>query len=79
MENIFTYARVSTLDQNTDLQVRALTAAYIDATHRQEKKSGTKATNRDLLDFLLDMNGQAAGHPSPMTKKKRSGQKTRPG
>ncbi len=53
----FTYARVSTLDQNTDMQVQALKKAYPDAAHRQEKKSGTTAKDRDVLNLLLDMIG----------------------
>jgi DNA invertase Pin-like site-specific DNA recombinase len=55
MGNIFTYARVSTLDQNTDMQVEALKAAYPDAVLRQEKKSGTTAKDRFVLNVLLDM------------------------
>jgi len=55
---IFTYARVSTLDQNTDLQVTALKAAYPDAVLRQEKKSGTTAKDRFVLNVILDMIGQ---------------------
>ncbi len=51
----FTYARVSTLDQNTDMQVQALKVAYPDAAHRQEKKSGTSTTDREVLALLLDM------------------------
>ncbi|MDY0223685.1 MAG: hypothetical protein RBR67_21385 [Desulfobacterium sp.] len=45
---IFTYSRVSTLDQNTDMQVEALKAAYPDAVHRQEKKSGTTGKIKHL-------------------------------
>ncbi|CCK79437.1 recombinase family protein [Desulfobacula toluolica] len=52
---VFTYARVSTLDQNTDLQEQALKKAYPNATYRQEKKSGTTAKNREVLNLLLDM------------------------
>ncbi|MCP4116586.1 MAG: recombinase family protein [Desulfobacteraceae bacterium] len=55
MGNIFTYARVSTLDQNTDMQVEALTAAYPEAVLREEKKSGTTAKNRFVLNVILDM------------------------
>ena len=54
---VFTYARVSTLEQNTDMQVQALKAAYPDAVHRQEQKSGTTAKDRDVLNLLLDMVG----------------------
>ena len=53
--NIFTYARVSTLDQNTDMQVKALKANYPDAVHRQEKKSGTNTIDRPVLLLLLEM------------------------
>ncbi len=55
---VFTYARVSTLDQNTDLQERALKSAYPNAVHRQEKKSGTTTKGREVLSLLLDMVGQ---------------------
>jgi DNA invertase Pin-like site-specific DNA recombinase len=55
---IFTYARVSTLDQNTDLQEKALKDAYPGGTYRQEKKSGTTAKDRDVLNLLLDMISQ---------------------
>ncbi len=55
MGNIFTYARGSTLDQNTDMQVEALKATYPDAVLRQEKKSGTTAKDRFVLNVLLDM------------------------
>ncbi len=55
MGNIFTYARVSTLDQNTDLQVTALKAAYPDAVHQEETKSGTTTKGRFVLNTLMDM------------------------
>jgi DNA invertase Pin-like site-specific DNA recombinase len=55
---VFTYTRVSTLDQNTDSQTAALRAAYPEATHREEKKSGTTAKGRDVLNLLLDMVGK---------------------
>lgn len=55
---IFTYARVSTLDQNTGMQSEALQAAYPNAIHREEKKSGTTTRGRDVLNLLLDMMGQ---------------------
>lgn len=54
---VFTYARVSSLDQNTDMQVEALRKAYPEAVHRQEKKSGTTTTGREVLTLLLDMIG----------------------
>ena len=49
----FTYARIPTLDQ-----VEALKTAYPDAIHRQEKKSGTTAKGREVLELLFDMIGQ---------------------
>jgi DNA invertase Pin-like site-specific DNA recombinase len=52
---IFLYARVSTLDQNTDLQEKALKAAYPLGTYREEKRSGTTAKDRNILNLLLDM------------------------
>ncbi|ACN13163.1 RlgA1 [Desulforapulum autotrophicum HRM2] len=55
---IFTYSRVSTLDQNTKMQVEALKVAYPDAVHRQEKKSGTTTRGREVLNLLLDMINQ---------------------
>ncbi|WP_024334633.1 recombinase family protein [Desulfotignum balticum] len=54
---IFTYTRVSTLDQNMDSQMEALTKAYPEAVHRQEKKSGTSTQGREVLNLLLDMMG----------------------
>lgn len=54
---IFTYTRVSTLDQNTDSQMEALQRAYPEAVHRQEKKSGTSTQGREVLNLLLDMMG----------------------
>jgi len=52
---VFLYARVSTLDQNTNMQETALKAAYPDAPYRQVKKSGTTAKDREVLALLLDM------------------------
>jgi len=46
------YARVSTLDQDTSIQVDALYKAGCDRVW-QEKKSGTKRTSRQELDNLL--------------------------
>jgi DNA invertase Pin-like site-specific DNA recombinase len=54
---VFTYARVSTLDQDTGYQDAELKAAYPDAVHRQEKKSGTTTRDREVLALLLDMMG----------------------
>ncbi len=52
---IFTYARVSTLDQNTDLQKKALLKRYPNSTFREEKGSGTTIKNREILNIILDM------------------------
>ncbi len=51
---IFTYARVSTLDQDTGYQMEALQKAYPGAVYRQEKKSGTSTKDREMLALLLD-------------------------
>lgn len=58
MTTIFTYSRVSTLDQNTDLQEKALMQAYPKSVHRSEKKSGTTTKGREVLNLLLDMIGK---------------------
>lgn len=55
---IFTYARVSTVDQNTDLQERALKAKYAEATYREEKMSGSSLHKRNVLNLILDMMGK---------------------
>lgn len=47
------YARASSLDQSTAIQVAALKAAGC-RTVREEKRSGTKATNRPELQAILD-------------------------
>jgi DNA invertase Pin-like site-specific DNA recombinase len=52
---IFAYCRVSTTDQNTSIQKEAIQKAYPEAVVREEKKSGTKASDRDVLMLLLDM------------------------
>ncbi|MEA1967210.1 MAG: recombinase family protein [Thermodesulfobacteriota bacterium] len=54
---IFTYARVSTLDQKTGMQEKALKKAYPDAVHRTEKQSGTNM-DRPVLTLLLEMIGK---------------------
>jgi DNA invertase Pin-like site-specific DNA recombinase len=51
---VFTYTRVSTLDQNTEGQAAALQKAYPEAVHRQEKKSGTSTKGREMLALLLE-------------------------
>lgn len=55
MGNIFTYPRISTLDQNTDLQVKALKAAHPDGVHQEETKSATTIKGRFVLNTLMDM------------------------
>jgi DNA invertase Pin-like site-specific DNA recombinase len=52
---IFAYCRVSTTDQDTGIQVEAIKKAYPEAVVRNEMKSGTKASNREVLSLLLDM------------------------
>ena len=52
---IFLYARVSTLDQNTDLQKIALKKRYPEGTYREEKKSGTTTKDREMLKLILDI------------------------
>ena len=47
------YARVSTIDQNTDLQVATLKAARCDVV-REEKASGTSTNGRPELATVLD-------------------------
>ena len=54
---VFTYARVSTLDQNPDMQEMALKGKYPDSVLRTEKASGTSLRNRETLNLLLDMIG----------------------
>lgn len=55
---IFTYSRVSTLDQDTAVQNEILAKAYPDAVHREEKATGTNITKRPVLQLLLDMMGE---------------------
>jgi DNA invertase Pin-like site-specific DNA recombinase len=56
--SIFAYGRVSTLDQNTDLQKTALIKKYPDAVYREEKVSGTSLNNREMLSILLQTIGK---------------------
>lgn len=52
---VFKYAGVSTLDQNTDLQKKALKEAYPTGTYRQEKITGSSMVNRAMLKLILHM------------------------
>lgn len=52
---IFIYARLSTLDKNTNAQIDALKTVYPDADHYQEKKSGTSTKGREVLRLLLEI------------------------
>ena len=52
---IFAYCRVSTVDQNSEMQADAILKAYPDAIIRHEKKSGTTTKGREVLALLLDM------------------------
>nr|WP_320115845.1 recombinase family protein [uncultured Desulfuromonas sp.] len=58
MATTFCYSRVSTLDQNTNMQVQALKKAYPDAVHRVETGSGTTTKGREVLALILDMVGK---------------------
>jgi len=55
---VFTYARVSTFDQRTDMQERALRAKYPDAKYSEEKASGTSLNNRNKMNHLLELIGE---------------------
>jgi DNA invertase Pin-like site-specific DNA recombinase len=57
--NVFLYGRVSTLDQKTDIQEKALKKAYPAGIYREEKQSGTSMKNREVLSILLEMIGQS--------------------
>ena len=47
------YARISTVDQNLDAQIQALTAAGCGIV-RQEQRSGTTLESRPELKTILD-------------------------
>lgn len=55
---VFTYARVSTTDQNTDLQEKALKGKYPDSKYSEEKASGKSMVNRERLNLILDIIGE---------------------
>lgn len=50
---VFTYARVSTLYQNTDMQEKALKGKYPDSKYCEEKASGTSMSHRETLNYIL--------------------------
>lgn len=52
---VFAYARVSSLDQNTDLQEQALKERYPEATLRIEKVSGISLKKREKLKLILEI------------------------
>lgn len=52
---IYGYCRVSTLDQNPDMQKDAIKAVYPTAKLLEEKKSGTTTKGRDQLDTIMKM------------------------
>lgn len=52
---IFAYCRVSTTDQNSEMQEQAIRKAYPEVVVRHEKKSGTTTVGREVLALLLDM------------------------
>jgi DNA invertase Pin-like site-specific DNA recombinase len=49
----YAYTRVSTLDQSTDMQHRAIKDRYPDAIFWEEKTSGTTRKGRDQLEAAL--------------------------
>ncbi len=55
---IFTYARVSTTDQNTDLQKNALMGKHPDSKYIEEKMTGTSLKKREKLNMVLDIIGE---------------------
>lgn len=49
---IFTYTRISSLDQKTDPQTLALKTAHPNAVHQEKNKSGTTATGMAFIQML---------------------------
>lgn len=58
MSTVFAYARVSTADQNTEMQVDAIKKAHPGAVIRTETASATSRNGRPVLELILDMIGQ---------------------
>ena len=55
---IFTYSRVSTIDQDTSVQNQILNSRYPEAVHREEKATGTNLSKRPVLELLIEMIGK---------------------
>ncbi|WP_394173471.1 recombinase family protein [Thalassotalea litorea] len=52
---VYAYARVSTLDQNTQIQIDDIKRHYPNAVIREEKKSGTSLKERHMLGLLIEI------------------------
>ena len=55
---IFAYCRVSSLDQNHEMQIDAIRAVYPEAIIREEKASATSRDGRPVLSLIMDMMGK---------------------
>lgn len=58
MSKIYTYARVSSADQNLEAQIDILESAYPEGTLFKEKQSGTSMKNRSELEIILKVIGE---------------------
>lgn len=58
MSKVYTYARVSTADQNLDAQKDILKAAYPESILFEEKQSGTSMKDRSELETILKVIGK---------------------
>ncbi len=52
---VYAYARVSTLDQDTQIQIDDIKRHYPEAVIREEKKSGTTLKERHMLELLIEI------------------------